>query len=177
MRTSFNFEYLSSFFQPHWFILPSLFILSVFSYLFFQGCDEEEDWYADIMKDDIIKLDDSSLHENPEPLRVVALKLKPEMKSKPPAGAAAVSVLPFQGTANRRLRLRKQRLQAYQKKQFETFKFTTQDVPIEDAPEQRPESLINNLSITRIRSPSIFLFLVMLILLILILFFMGDFSG
>ncbi|KAK6141697.1 hypothetical protein DH2020_024560 [Rehmannia glutinosa] len=120
---------------------------------FKKGNAEEEDCYADIMKDDIIKLDDSSLNENPQPLRVAVVKPKTETKFKQP-GDATLNILPFQGTANRRLRLRRQRLESYRTEQIELYKFHTQDIPIESAldshSQQRPESSM----ITRIKYPA-----------------------
>ncbi|KAH0659583.1 hypothetical protein KY289_028331 [Solanum tuberosum] len=69
----------------------------------FKDCDVEEDWFADIMKDDIIKLDDSSL--NPRPISMIPDRPESSEISNHEAQAAMSSVVPFQGTANRRLRL------------------------------------------------------------------------
>ncbi|KAL7116062.1 hypothetical protein ACP275_04G219400 [Erythranthe tilingii] len=130
-----------------------------------KGYDKEEDCYADIMKDDIIKLDDdTSLIENAVPLRVVTLTPKSEMKSNQPSTEATVS---SQGTANRRLRLRNQRVESYQPDNFEIHKFSTKDIPIEDSLDFGAQ--------TRRVSLSLFVVLVVLILLILILFFTRDF--
>lgn len=68
----------------------------------FQDCDGEEDWFADIMKDDIIKLDDSSL--NAQPISMVPSRPESSISTHE-AQAAMSGVAPFQGTANRRLRL------------------------------------------------------------------------
>lgn len=140
-------------------------------YFRFQGNTEEEDCYADIMKDDIIKLDDSSFNESPRPLQVTAINPKSEMKSKQPA-EATLSVLPFQGTANRRLRLRRQRLESDRKEQFEIYKFDTRDIPIENNidshSQQGHESLIDNFPISRIKVPFVFLFLVIMLILLLL---------
>ncbi|XP_015170624.1 NAC domain-containing protein 89-like isoform X2 [Solanum tuberosum] len=68
----------------------------------FKDCDVEEDWFADIMKDDIIKLDDSSL--NPRPISMIPDRPESSEISNHEAQAAMSSVVPFQGTANRRLR-------------------------------------------------------------------------
>ncbi|KAJ8559672.1 hypothetical protein K7X08_003730 [Anisodus acutangulus] len=69
----------------------------------FKDCDGEEDWFADIMKDDIIKLDDSSL--NARPISMVHSRPDSSEISNHETQAAMSSVVPFQGTANRRLRL------------------------------------------------------------------------
>ncbi|CAN4099013.1 unnamed protein product [Withania somnifera] len=69
----------------------------------FKDCDGEEDWFADIMKDDIIELDDSSLTARP----ISMIPSRPESSeiSNHEAQAAMSTLVPFQGTANRRLRL------------------------------------------------------------------------
>ncbi|KAL0389964.1 UNVERIFIED_CONTAM: NAC domain-containing protein 60 [Sesamum calycinum] len=104
-----------------------------------KDCADEEDCYADIMKDDIVKLDE---HPGLSPVPVV--KPKSELRNN----QATVSLLPFQGTANRRLRLRRHRIESYQEGQMEIYKFVKQNIPIEGGPDsdtwQRPESLIHN---------------------------------
>lgn len=55
------------------------------------------------MKDDIIKLDDSSL--NPRPISMIPVRPETSELSNHEGQAAMSSVVPFQGTANRRLRL------------------------------------------------------------------------
>lgn len=122
--------------------------------LHLQGHAEDEDCYADIMKDDIIKLDDSSLIENP---RVVEMKYK----------QAADPGRPLQGTANRRLRLRRQRMEYYRNEQSGIYKFETQDIPIEDAIDSHSQrSMINKFYITRIK---LLVFVVVLILWVVFL--------
>lgn len=71
-----------------------------------QDFDGEEDWFADIMKDDIIELDDSSL--NARPISMIPVRPESSEISNHEAQAAMSSVVPFQGTANRRLRLVRQ---------------------------------------------------------------------
>lgn len=106
-----------------------------------QGDAEEDDCYADIMQDDIIKLD-----ENPRPWRVAD------------EGQQNKAVLPCQGTANRRLRLRRHR------------NSETQDISIEDP----QHSLIDKLSSTRMGVPFVFLAALMLTLLLLLLLMHGS---
>lgn len=101
-----------------------------------QGDAEEDDCYADIMKDDIIKLD-----ENPRPWRVAD------------EGKQNKAVLPCQGTANRRLRLRRHR------------NLETQDISIENQ-----HSLIDKLW----GVPFVFLAALMLTLLLLLLLMHGS---
>ncbi|KAL0417568.1 UNVERIFIED_CONTAM: NAC domain-containing protein 40 [Sesamum radiatum] len=134
-----------------------------------KDCADEEDCYADIMKDDIVKLDE---HPGLSPVPVV--KPKSELRNN----QATVSLLPFQGTANRRLRLRRHRIESYQEGQMEIYKFVKQNIPIEGGPDsdtwQRPESLIHNFTKKKIKFP-FFLLLLMLILMILFLSFIGGF--
>ncbi|XP_030956589.1 NAC domain-containing protein 60-like [Quercus lobata] len=61
--------------------------------------DFEEDWFADILNDDIIKLDESSLS-------LVTGKFEAERKDQEPVQATFSRVIPLQGTANRRIQLR-----------------------------------------------------------------------
>ncbi|KAG9156034.1 hypothetical protein Leryth_012104 [Lithospermum erythrorhizon] len=69
----------------------------------------EEDCFADIMKDDIIKLDDSSssFGMDSELLPAVVHECKMKINLKRPAQATTSHVVPSQGTANRRVRLNK----------------------------------------------------------------------
>ncbi|KAK4709209.1 hypothetical protein R3W88_030134 [Solanum pinnatisectum] len=73
---------------------------------YWKDCDEE-DCFADIMKDDIIKLDDSSYKAKHNLLPTITRKL--ESSTKSPTSQEAQNLmsnrLPFQGTANRRLKL------------------------------------------------------------------------
>ncbi|KAK4492284.1 hypothetical protein RD792_003087 [Penstemon davidsonii] len=114
---------------------------------------EEEDCYADIMEDNIIELDDCSLNStNDQLLPISAIKFKSSQ-----GRAAMGSMPPFQGTANRRLRLRiRQRLEP--------------ESGIYDlGKESRPLSsrLIQRIRIPEIKLPFGFLFLIMLTLLLL----------
>ncbi|KAK7836528.1 nac domain-containing protein 60 [Quercus suber] len=61
--------------------------------------DFEEDWFADILNDDIIKLDESSLS-------LVTGKFEAERKDQEPVQAIFSRVDRLQGTANRRIQLR-----------------------------------------------------------------------
>ncbi|KAH7541777.1 NAC domain-containing protein 40 [Ziziphus jujuba] len=70
--------------------------------------DYEEDFYADILNDDIIKLDESSISTTPNMFPLVANNAEAEQKCELPAQATPSQTTPFQGTAKRRLRLGKQ---------------------------------------------------------------------
>lgn len=74
----------------------------------FQDCDRADDCFAEIMNDDIIKLDETFLADNPQLLFMIADKTELERESEPPEPVDTTQVLPFQGTANRRIRLKKQ---------------------------------------------------------------------
>lgn len=75
----------------------------------FQDFLDGEDWFADIMKDDIVKLDDSSLNPPLDALPDSTLKPEPDTQQNQTAPQGSTPHLfPFQGTANRRLRLRKE---------------------------------------------------------------------
>lgn len=63
--------------------------------------DDEDDFFADILKDDIIKLDETSLSSTPNFLPVI-----PSTSQHQPQEMQS-HVLPLQGTANRRIRMRK----------------------------------------------------------------------
>ncbi|KAL8501105.1 hypothetical protein ACS0TY_020609 [Phlomoides rotata] len=127
-----------------------------------KGYAEDEDCYADIMKDDIIKLDDSSLIENPMKDDIIKLDDSSLIENPRPLQVAvsemeykqaANPTLPSQGTANRRLRLRRQRKEYYPDEQSGIFK--TRDIPIQDGldsnSEQRNGSMINKFYIRRIK--------------------------
>lgn len=137
--------------------------------MYLKGYEEDEDCYADIMKDDIIKLDDSSLIENVRPLQVATTKAISGMKYKQAADPAN----PPQGTAKRRLRLRRQRMEYYPNKQSGMFKIETREIPIQDAldshNEMRNESMLNKFYVRRIKVRSVLAFLVILILSVLYL--------
>lgn len=76
----------------------------------------EDDFYADILKDDIIKLDETSLSTTPVLPPVVGSQQEteriPQQETEgiPQQHVEALSLQadPFQGTANRRIKLRKQ---------------------------------------------------------------------
>lgn len=100
------------------------------------------------MKDDIIKLDHSSMNERPRPTQ------------------GALSVLPSQGTANRRLRLRRSKMEPYGTEHFGVYNFGTQDIVIEDARDSR---LIEKLPARRIAFSFAFLVVAMSISLLILL--------
>ncbi|KAK8513350.1 hypothetical protein V6N12_052545 [Hibiscus sabdariffa] len=70
--------------------------------------DAEEDYFAEILKDDIIKLDETPLSARPDVSPMIASTSNAYHKrSQPPRQENEPRVSRFQGTANRRIKLRK----------------------------------------------------------------------
>ncbi|KAL1557592.1 NAC domain-containing protein 40-like isoform X2 [Salvia divinorum] len=125
--------------------------------------EKEDDCYADIMKDDIIKLDESSLSENPRPIRVDLAKQKQPAQDD-------VSVLPSQGTANRRLRLRRHRVGSHGREHFGIYELATQT-------REDPSPGDRSSRTTRISLPFVFFVVVTLISLLVLLLGRGYIHG
>ncbi|PON65233.1 NAC domain containing protein [Trema orientale] len=68
---------------------------------------DEDDFYAEILKDDIIKLDETSISAALDIRPLSAITPENVQKSQEPVESTVSHVIPFQGTANRRIRLRK----------------------------------------------------------------------
>lgn len=70
----------------------------------------DDDFYADILNDDIIKLDEASVSAAAaDILPVLANKSEAEQNFQQPMQASLPEAIPFQGTANRRIHLRKRK--------------------------------------------------------------------
>lgn len=69
---------------------------------------DEDDFYAEILKDDIIKLDESPMSDTPNMSPLFANNSVAEQKYEEPVEAIVSQSIPLQGTASRRIRLRKQ---------------------------------------------------------------------
>ncbi|EOY33354.1 NAC domain-containing protein 74, putative isoform 3, partial [Theobroma cacao] len=68
--------------------------------------DGEEDYFAEILKDDIIKLDETSLSAMPpDSLSMVASTSDTERRTQQPRQENVPNASPFQGTASRRIKL------------------------------------------------------------------------
>nr|GME04168.1 NAC domain-containing protein 40-like [Ipomoea batatas] len=93
---------------------------------------DAEDWFADIMKDDIVKLDDSSLNPHLDTLPATTTKPEPEPQQNQATAAQGFTpdLFPFQGTANRRLRLRKEAVGFSEAAQGEPFQLDKQQLLI-----------------------------------------------
>lgn len=137
------------------------------SYL--KECDEE-DCFADIMKDDIIKLDDSSYKAKHNLLPTITRKL--ESSTNSPMSQESQNPMShrasFQGTANRRLKLQTEIVprRAERSKPHEAIKKNSHALGI-----SRP--LINIIPVTRMKQWSICLLLVSLMLLVVFLCLFG----
>lgn len=75
-----------------------------------KDCPGEEDLYADILNDDIINLDETPLSAVPPLLPVLASQQETVRNSQQQVETFSFQAGPFQGTANRRIKLRKQKL-------------------------------------------------------------------
>lgn len=135
----------------------------------FQDCDEE-DCFADIMKDDIIKLDDSSYKAKHNLLPTITGKV--ESSTKSPTSREAQNLmshrLPFQGTANRRLKLQTEKVprQVERSEPHEAIKKNSDARGIS-------RRLINIIPVKRMKQWSILLLLVCLMLLVVFLCLFG----
>lgn len=85
-----------------------------------QGYIDDDDFYAEILKDDIIKLDETSISAALDVSPLSAITPENVQKSQEPMESIVSEVLPFQGTANRRIRLRKVRAQSSHRRELET---------------------------------------------------------
>ncbi|XP_040994732.1 NAC domain-containing protein 89-like [Juglans microcarpa x Juglans regia] len=75
-----------------------------------KGTGIEEDLYAEILKDDIIKLDESSSSVTPRPVPVMT---RAEGVAQQPIREIAARGLPLQGRANRRIKLRMKKARVF----------------------------------------------------------------
>ncbi|CAI9785848.1 unnamed protein product [Fraxinus pennsylvanica] len=87
-----------------------------------KDCVDEEDCYADIMKDDIIMLDDSSLNATAGLSSDVFVKPGLDMRSEHPTQPTVTTTHPLQRTANQQLRLRGPKLEHHRVDLFEASK-------------------------------------------------------
>ncbi|KAF8364876.1 hypothetical protein HHK36_033143 [Tetracentron sinense] len=135
-----------------------------------KDCDGEYDCFADILKDDIIKLDEYLRPSALLPFPVVANKSGSETKYKQPMHASMPRILPFQGTAKRRIRLRKLEPRQYCAETLEVGDqgYSVEEVIQKDA-EQLPKCLKSVLSVSMLNNRLIFVLLLVMALLVLYL--------
>ncbi|CAH9093717.1 unnamed protein product [Cuscuta epithymum] len=132
--------------------------------------DNEDDCFTDILRDDIIKLDDSSLSTPLDSLSVITNKnLGPD---KQHAQGFEPRVLPPQGTANRRLRLRREKVSfleaSYQVKNMKTH---AEEISIPDK-EQSPRC-----GVVRQRLKNLFIYALIVVTLILLFLLLSSLEG
>ncbi|KAF7153314.1 hypothetical protein RHSIM_Rhsim01G0202700 [Rhododendron simsii] len=78
-----------------------------------QGFDDDDDCFAEILKDDIIDLGKPILPPTPDILPIGAEKTQNEKLLQQPTQSNPLHVLPLEGKANRRIRLRQQKQENY----------------------------------------------------------------
>lgn len=126
----------------------------------------EEDYFADIMKDDIIQLDDSAIYTSPQSPLMVAPEPESQKKSKQPAEDTPSNDLPFQGTANRRVRLMRQKLEDYEAHPFNMSRVKKVNLPpklVSHADlQQSPKFLVRLFSAVGFKCLSVFIPLMIL---------------
>lgn len=92
-----------------------------------QDYDDDDDFFAEILKDDIIKLDETSISVALDFSPLAAFVPEEVQKSQQPGQAAVSQDLPFQGTANRRIRLKKETVRTNREKAMENTTSTKSD--------------------------------------------------
>ncbi|CAL5436336.1 unnamed protein product [Camellia sinensis] len=138
-----------------------------------QGCDEE-DYYADILKDDIVDLE-NIFPRISDPMTMVADKLEDETRSQQLVQTIPLRVIPFQGTANRRIRMRwSEKQKIYHAAELVEVEANGKNYSIEGSKhlnlEQKPKCLMGILSDQRLNRRSISVVIVLIILTLLFLF-------
>ncbi|KAF5937604.1 hypothetical protein HYC85_025110 [Camellia sinensis] len=118
-----------------------------------QGCDEE-DYYADILKDDIVDLE-NIFPRISDPMTMVADKLEDETRSQQLVQTIPLRVIPFQGTANRRIRMRwSEKQKIYHAAELVEVEANSKNYSIEGSKhlnlEQKPKCLMGILSDQRL---------------------------
>ncbi|KAG8655076.1 hypothetical protein MANES_04G000600v8 [Manihot esculenta] len=129
-----------------------------------QDSDNQDDFYADILKDDIVKLDETSLSAILE-FPVIASKPEAQIEvQQPPELIASQSLplqsIPMQGTANRRIKLDKK----------------THDVSNAKTSEESPKCVLDFFSVRRGNQKLISRIFIILSLLVLLLSLLGGFQ-
>ncbi|VVA33864.1 Hypothetical predicted protein [Prunus dulcis] len=118
-----------------------------------------DDFYADILNDDIIQLDEVSVSASADTLPVLANKSEAEQNSHQPMQAICNSeAIPFQGTANRRIHLRKRK---------EKFPAESLDGPNSH---ESPKT-----SADRMDDQHVLLYVIIIIILVLLALFLSKF--
>ncbi|PSR86461.1 NAC domain-containing protein [Actinidia chinensis var. chinensis] len=127
-----------------------------------QGCDDE-DCYAEVLKDDIVDLGQSLLPPTPSE------KSEDKRKSRDPVEAIPLRGFPLQGTANRRIRLRKHKTEKYYTEllEVEIVSKNATEKSVSPNADPSPKYLLGLFSNWRINRLSMSMLLLILILLVL----------
>ena len=144
-------------------------------FLKFQDSDVEEDYFAEILKDDIIKLDETSLSATPDSLHMIASMSDAERRSQLPRQQNIPNVSHFQGTVNRGIKLRRSKADILCAKASEPV---VGEISIEklSSPksEESPKYLLSLFSLSTANLRLIYFTFVILTLLALFLSFVGG---
>ncbi|PSS03120.1 NAC domain-containing protein [Actinidia chinensis var. chinensis] len=141
-----------------------------------QGFDDEE-CYAEILKDDIVDLGKTLLPPTPDLLPMVPEKTEDEKCCQQPEQAIPSHVLPLQGKANRRIRLRW--LKYHHKFHFKPVEVRARNNSsfvkefVRPNSDQPPNYILGLLSSQRVNRRSVFVVLVVLTLLVLFVSMLG----
>ncbi|KAL7174001.1 hypothetical protein ACSBR2_033285 [Camellia fascicularis] len=133
-----------------------------------QDCDDDK-WYAEILKDDIVDLDKSLLSPTPDDLLPTVPENSKDERSQQEVQANLSHVLPFQGTAYRRIKLSRRKQEKSQAEPRETE--ISNDRSIKES--WSPKCLLSLSSDKRVNRCSVSIFLVILTLLLLCLSMLG----
>nr|QZI95750.1 NAC089 [Platanus x hispanica] len=136
----------------------------------------EDECFAEIMKEDIIKLDYFSLQETPLQLREVAEKYATERISKHQADTVGSNVLPFQGTAQRRIRLQEHKVGFYRAKKLEVGNEDCAEKVIWGDAKQWLKGTRIRISVWTVKNRLIFTVLLVMALLVLFLLKLREIS-
>ena len=137
-------------------------------FLKFQDSDVEEDYFAEILKDDIIKLDETSLSATPDSLPMIASTSDAERRSQLPRQEKIPNVSHFQGTANRRIKLRRPKAEYFPKPEISIEKLSS------PKSEESPKYLLSLFSLRTANPRLIYATFVILTLLALFLSLIGG---
>lgn len=154
-----------------------------------QDIDDSEDFFAEILKDDIIKLDETSFSTTLNLPPMVGNNMEAERNSQQPVEAVSLPAVPFQeianqflaedpfpgvpfqGTANRRIKLRKQKPKLSRFGQYFEEKTKSQNT------DQSYTCILTTFSSMTIHQRLVSVVFCILTLLALVLFLLRGFGG
>ncbi|GMP88355.1 hypothetical protein CsSME_00040382 [Camellia sinensis var. sinensis] len=139
-----------------------------------QDCDDDE-WYAEILKDDIVDLDKSLLSPAPDDLLPTVPENSKDERSQQEVQANLSPVLPFQGTAYRRIKLDRRIILSRRKQEKSQAEPREVEISNDRSIKESwlPKCLLSLFSDKRVNCCSVSIFLVILTLLLLCLSMLG----